>query len=86
MAAAKLNPTRRASFSHPLLIDRPKKICLFRADSLARHRLQLVCDSGVGAMHTTYLIELVQRYAAIFGTIQRKSTITEISGLKFGTN
>jgi hypothetical protein len=27
MAAAKLNPTRRASFSHPLLIDRPKKIC-----------------------------------------------------------
>ena len=47
MAAVKPNPTRRASFTHPLLIDMPKKICLFRADSLARHLLQLACTKPI---------------------------------------
>jgi hypothetical protein len=50
---------------------------VFRADSLARHLLQLACDSGVGALHKTYLIELVPSYAAFLGP-NRKSTITDI--------
>ena len=36
------------------------KVCLFRADSLARHLLQGALDSSVVGMDKTYMIELVR--------------------------
>jgi hypothetical protein len=45
---------------------------LFRADSLARHLLQVVYDLLIRAVDKTYLIELVRDMPPFFGNKEKK--------------
>jgi len=58
MSAATLNPIRMECYLPRLSVVNKER--LFRADSLATYLLQCAYDSGVVAMDTAYLIELVR--------------------------